>query len=289
MANPKTFTKQSIITTSDQDALQIKNVEGTVVGWIDSTGTGQGNLASGGGGQGAFPSTSTDSWGISNLSSGDNSLYTVPSGKLAIFRPFYFNTTVGTINVFPTISPSGSGITYRAGATLGLTASGVNGSDGSTQTQANIVASAGDVIGVNCASTGINCYGTVLLADISNTSTYKQVFLNTFSVGDNTVYTVPMGKIAYIGYGSFSALGTFGTQLFYSNESGAGVTVSINFVPSSGIVANTNRMFAPASVASASTFTPSAVKKLSAGDVVSINTSSNGKQFFTFPVLEMSL
>jgi hypothetical protein len=49
MANPKTFTKQQISTTSDQDALQIKNVAGTVVGWIDSTGTGQGNLASGGG------------------------------------------------------------------------------------------------------------------------------------------------------------------------------------------------------------------------------------------------
>jgi hypothetical protein len=50
MANPKTFTKQQISTTSDQDALQIKNVAGTIVGWIDSTGTGQGNLASGGGG-----------------------------------------------------------------------------------------------------------------------------------------------------------------------------------------------------------------------------------------------
>lgn len=50
MANPKTFTKQSINTTSDQDALQIKDVKGDILGWIDSTGTGQGNLASGGGG-----------------------------------------------------------------------------------------------------------------------------------------------------------------------------------------------------------------------------------------------
>jgi len=50
MATPKPFTKQSIVTTSDQDALQIKDIKGDVVGWIDSSGTGQGNLASGGGG-----------------------------------------------------------------------------------------------------------------------------------------------------------------------------------------------------------------------------------------------
>ena len=50
MATPKTFTKQVINTTSDQDALQIKDVKGDILGWIDSSGTGQGNLASGGGG-----------------------------------------------------------------------------------------------------------------------------------------------------------------------------------------------------------------------------------------------
>jgi hypothetical protein len=52
MATPKTFSKTSINTTSDQDALQIKDVKGEILGWIDSTGTGQGNLASGGGGGG---------------------------------------------------------------------------------------------------------------------------------------------------------------------------------------------------------------------------------------------
>jgi hypothetical protein len=50
MSTPEPFTKQSIITTSDQDALQIKDIKGDIVGWIDASGTGQGNLASGGGG-----------------------------------------------------------------------------------------------------------------------------------------------------------------------------------------------------------------------------------------------
>jgi hypothetical protein len=59
MATPKTFSKTYINTTSDQDALQVKDVTGEILGWIDSTGTGQGNLASGGGGgTPANPSTS---------------------------------------------------------------------------------------------------------------------------------------------------------------------------------------------------------------------------------------
>lgn len=49
MATPKTFTKQQIVATPEQDALQILDIKGDVLGWIDGTGTGQGNLASGNG------------------------------------------------------------------------------------------------------------------------------------------------------------------------------------------------------------------------------------------------
>jgi hypothetical protein len=46
MATPKVSTKQTIIATPDQDALQIKDITGDILGWIDATGTRQGNLSS---------------------------------------------------------------------------------------------------------------------------------------------------------------------------------------------------------------------------------------------------
>lgn len=95
MTNPKTFTKQQIVTTSDQDALQIKDIKGDVVGWIDSTGTGQGNLA-GGSGNGTVIANSGTAGAIAYYSSAGGSTTVGPEPSLAVVGTT--NRLVSTLN-----------------------------------------------------------------------------------------------------------------------------------------------------------------------------------------------
>ena len=47
MSTPKTFTKQSVTASPDEDVLQIKDTEGNIISWIDSNGIPAGNMAPG--------------------------------------------------------------------------------------------------------------------------------------------------------------------------------------------------------------------------------------------------
>lgn len=290
LAAPITITGATQSITTQLNAVALALTVGTVTGGPFTPGDvvigGTGGRTTIDSGQSIIPVTSITSFGISTLASGDNALYTVPANKCALLRLFAFNATGGAITVFPTITPSGGATIYRIGANVALAASGTTGSDTNYQFQTYLIFNPGDVVGLNATALGVNAHGVVLLFDLNNPNTFKQVMLKTFAVGDNTVYTVPVGKVAYLGYGSFTPVGLTGTQTLYSNESGGNATISFNVVPSGGSVAASNRIYAPSVVANNIAVAPNFVKKMSAGDFLSINSTSAGKQFFTCFVLE---
>jgi hypothetical protein len=193
----------------------------------------------------------------SNLSTGDNDLYTVPSGKrLYVYQSVsLYNASAGNIAVINEYKRSG---TYYL---LSNTGTSIGSGNGSIFTMAPIILEAADILSINTATNnGLNAFYTGQLFDSS--SQLKTASVLSLSNGDNTIYTCPAGKSAIIVNSS------------YYNNSGGAIVTYLNFVPSGSSPGTGNRFATSFSVSDKNFRNFNLPYTLSAGDFVSINTAS---------------
>lgn len=180
-----------------------------------------------------------------DLSIGDNDIYTVPTARAALITGGRLqNDSGGNVIGFPEMKHGGT--YFRIGNS---TASIANGAGAAMSIQGSGIAlSAGDSFAINAAITaGANAL--YLITEFSDESSLKPAFLFGTASGDNTLYTVPVGKTAIpislgvtIGAasGSFNVgAGSVGTGQIFTKITQSGGTPIISGAISGGASANT--------------------------------------------------
>ena len=205
----------------------------------------------------------------SNLSTGNNDLYTVPAGKRALISTMfvYNHSGVGNIVWYPAIKISGTYYRLLTSATTGDTATG-------STNVISYIAEAGETLSiVTATNNGANVYCRVAEFD-SSCAVYSPKLL-ALANGDNLIYTVPSGKTAVILDNQLVPLmGNGGTALMYVNSSGGARNIQWFIVPSGQ---STGVNFATTAVAAASDTQRTntlGIATLSAGDFLTINTNA---------------
>jgi hypothetical protein len=153
---------------------------------------------------------------------------------------------------------------------------------GNGSRSSHYVLEAGESIAVNVNQQPCNVWGGVW--EFDNTSNLKSAKLTSFVSGNNTVYTVPVGKTAAVLPNTFTpcngSVGTFS----YGNSAGVSRTVSFNLVNSGGSPGSTNQICPSTSVPSQNVvFSPQIIGlTMAAGDFFSVNTDGNDAGQFAF-------
>ena len=209
-----------------------------------------------------------------SLATGNSDLYTTPSNK----RAFVLGTTTsyqasgGNIVAFLQFKTAG-GTYYQIGAAQTISTGTTNltvGIQGST----GFVLEPNEIISVNTTTNpGLNMRFSVIEFDSTNSFHSPRILIP--ASGDNTVYTVPIGKSAFI-YGTATDGFTGGNSLVFFNSSGGSITIHWNIVPNGGSAGSTNEITASASVTNASGNATATPMALGSGDFVSINLGSTG-------------
>ena len=204
----------------------------------------------------------------SNLSTGNNDLYTVPSGKrLAIYGSNLYNTSIGNIVWYMTAKISG---TYYRLVTNSTASTGAVSAGGAV----TFILEAGEILSVNTATNnGANVNVRAVLFDDS-IPIYSSRLL-ALAVGDNTVYTVPSGKSAILINALMGIDQGNSNSFFYVNSSGGARTIYWHVVPTGQAVGSGYQMTASASVNDATRSTLQGTVSLTDGDFVNINTDAN--------------
>lgn len=211
---------------------------------------------------------------------GNTDLYTCPTNKRAIACEIaLFNNSGVTITsgFYATIKVSG---TYYQSTPAATVSNLTNGSRSS-----HYILEAGETIAVNVNQQPCNVWGGVM--EFDNTSNLKSAKLTAFVVGDNTVYTVPVGKTSVILPNTFTSCnGTIGT-LSYGNSSGTTRSITFNVVNSGGSPGTTNQIAPTTSVPSPNIlFSPSITGfTMVSGDFFSINTDGTQAGQFGFATM----
>jgi hypothetical protein len=214
---------------------------------------------------------------------GHNDVYTAPASTRAwAFNGVIFNE--GAANCTYYFELKVSGVYYRLGGNV------VAGTLTPSQVGPGLILEPGDSFGINlvsCVATGgpLHWIGRVIEYP-SSYAIHTARFLGNMVVGDNTIYTVPAGKKAWLmdanGFPS-SGAGSVGLQ---TNESGAPSTTKINIVPSGGTPGVTNQESTSTAVADGSLRSILGQVVMSAGDFISVNATGAGKQSAFVHVIE---
>jgi hypothetical protein len=202
----------------------------------------------------------------------NQTIYTVPAARRAFVTTYFLSNNSGLSAAINTvITVGGATITFAP-----LPASLANGAvtvlGGSNNPLP--VLEAGDTFAVNTTQQPIGVYLSVLEFDTtSNLKSIKKT--SSWIIGDNTIYTVPIGKTAAVLTGGLS--GTNGYAGFgYVNISGSTVTSKFNVVPSGGSpsVNNLIRGALGSATGGSSSLNPGSIITMAAGDFFSINVNS---------------
>jgi hypothetical protein len=204
----------------------------------------------------------------------------VPTGKRALYGGYtYYNNAGGSVTHYAEIKISG---TYYRLSTSITGAATTNGSRGDGW----CIAEAGDIIGMNAATTaGLNVQ--LAIVEFDSTASLTQGRIAGPATGVNTVYTCPTGKTASIvNLNGISCMLPAGNSnvlfgLGFISDSGGVRTVDYHSV-TSGSSASTLNWLGEA-VIGASTRTNTALPiQLSAGDFVdaTIDTGNAGQLVF---------
>lgn len=201
--------------------------------------------------------------------SGNNDLYTVPTGKKAvqIGAVAYINDTAGSINIYLQLKRSGS--YYRMANTAAVTA----GTTGFHAPGLYFIMSAGDVLALNDSAGSGGVIGGVL--EFDDTVPLVGVLVTSLA-SSNTLYTVPTGKCARLLATAPDNLSNISASVLHSNDSGGSITRTVYYVPSGDAKGTDNVMTPPAGTAlataavSATTFPG----LMSAGDALVVDVSA---------------
>jgi hypothetical protein len=202
----------------------------------------------------------------SNLSTGDNDLYTVPANKRAYVYQIVtsYNASDGNIVFHPQIKVSGTYYRVNTDQTVATLATGTTGGVGTI----GMVLNAGESLSVNSTTNnGLNIQFQVI--EFDDTSNLYSARILSLSNGSNTLLTVTAGKTAMILGPSITAA-TNGLNIY--NDSGGALNYNIYNVPSGGSEGSEYKLYNNTSVnqLSAKALTPS----LNAGDFIVVNTSA---------------
>lgn len=200
-----------------------------------------------------------------NLATGDNDLYTCPTGKRAyIASASAYNGSGGSIPRYYQVKISGT--YYRVSAATTVSNGGVN-----TNT-IGIVLDAGEIISINTTTTnGLNC--TLEVWEFDDSSPFKSVKKTSWSTGDNTIYTCPAGKSAWLGpVSSAFTMGVTPTaRLSFMSDGGGTRTVIVHVVPSGQAVGTDYRITGAVAVTANNLGAVTFVTELGAGDFINVN------------------
>lgn len=165
---------------------------------------------------------------INNSASGNNDVYTVPSGRRAIVLFSNYRSQSGSsATLVQNWKISG---TYYTTTFSAITVSaGAVAADGSS---GGFIMEAGESLSYNSTQTAINTFSQIV--EFDNLSTLKTVKTIGATNGDQTVYTVPTGKKAILVSGNGQPLGCSNSGFFISNNSGGSITSNIYLVPNGG-------------------------------------------------------
>jgi len=201
-----------------------------------------------------------------SVATGDNDLYTVPTGKKALFFGHSaFNTSGGNISYFFQIKVSS--VYYRITSTTTLATQVLTTLSATTV----MVLDAGEILSINTATTnGLNVMPRVLEFDATFNG-IKTSRILTLANGDNTIYTVPAGKTAML-LGSLDIQSD--QQIRIVNDSGGNRTYTPYVVPSGGAVATSNQINAAVTIADNVLTAFTCNTTLDAGDFIVINTDA---------------
>jgi len=218
----------------------------------------------------------------SNLGAGDNDLYTVPANKRGLLQMVVsYNHSGGALTWF--VEMKVSGVYYR------LTSLVSPGDQIFSQTgNAVIVLNAGETFSVNVSGgTGLNVWAQVI--EFDDSAIIKTARLTSFVNGDNTLYTVPVGKTASF-FNTAGGAATYTTpSVSYGNfTGGAAITIKSFAVPNGGSSSVNNQTYPATSVSNGSAFFGPADICLGPGDSMVLNSTSNAAgQIAWINVLEL--
>jgi len=200
------------------------------------------------------------------IGTGDVDLYTVPTGRAAIFggMNIWNNACGSATTAFAEVK---IGSTYYQISALKTPASNAN----STINSIGYVAAAGQKLAINNT---VNACVTVSaqVIEFDAGSNIKSAVLTTLAAGYNTLYTVPAGKSAILVDTTLAE--TSGT-ISYSNNSGTTRAIVASNVVSGGTASAANQIQASQNITNTSFGTISAVVTMGAGDFISFNTDAN--------------
>lgn len=220
---------------------------------------------------------------VTALAATDNDLYTVPVGKRAIIVGASYNSSGSSVTLIIQVKISGT--YYRLAANIVNTTL-----TNSILSTGHLILEAGDTYSINASATGVNANLTVYTFD--STNPWKSARIISFVSGDNTVYTCPAGKVAYLAaaaaYGLVSTA-SMSTSPFVANMTGGNVNYIWNIVPSGGSPGVSNKMAQNLTVATGAVAVMGTTVNpfsLSAGDFLSLNSNSTGQQIAWVNVFE---
>ena len=206
----------------------------------------------------------------SNLSTGNNDLYTVPTGKRALlhYMFLYNHSGAGNIVWYPAIKIGGT--YYRLISSI-TTADTATSGGGNT---ISYIAEAGETIAVVTATNnGANVYCHI--TEFDNTNTVYSAKLLALANGDNLLYTVPAGKTtSLIDAQLVGNVGAGASSLFYVNSSGGARSITWYIVPSGQAVGINFATNVATSVSDAVRQNSGGLASLNAGDFLTINTNA---------------
>lgn len=248
-------------------------------------------LASGGGGGGAGGSSSHISWFYAplvnyafveaygnNLASGTTDVYTVPTGKKALIIGISLH------------NQTGSTITYSFSAKISETyyrlSSNQSIASGTGQSSYNDICStclnAGESLAITTDVAGLNLFVKIL--EFNSSAPIYTTRLLTLDAGNNTLYTCPSGKMAWLlasgGGMSFLNYGTF----YWYNSTASAVNYTWYVVPNGQSPSTSNRIYGQASLSANSRSVINAYINLNAGDsiVLNVGTANAGHAWVSY-------
>ncbi len=201
----------------------------------------------------------------------NQTIYTCPSNRRAMYlNVIYSNNSGVTASVNNVITVGGATVSYTA---VSVATPGVSIQAG------NLVApifEAGDVFAINTTQQPMGVVASFIEFDAtSNLKSGKKV--GSWSIGDNTIYTVPGGKTAIVMVGTVLGINGY-SGIAYANGSGATRTTKWNLVPSGGSPSNGNLLHTSTGttngVAGSGVNNGNSTFFMAAGDFLSINTDS---------------
>jgi hypothetical protein len=213
---------------------------------------------------------------LSGSSTGNNNVYTVPTGKRAYILQMTVRNLSGGLASFQMMMDIG-GTYYPLGNASGTISNNFNEF---LTALVPYVAEAGETFAVNASAQPFQTWATII--EFDDTAGLKSPKITSFINGDNTVYTVPASKSAMVitqalltaplGIGTGASANAF----CYANTSGATRTINWNQVPSGSSVGNSNLLSNSASsVPSSGIDSIWLAMAMDTGDFTSVNSNSN--------------